>query len=129
MASPQKTDLETNVMERLNSAARRIRQLEESIRSVRDHLKSLENDFLKQKEERISFKKDFEKKEEQIKIAVTNLDVELKNINRKLRKTALKRELQELESLVSIFNPLKSTFVTKNEVKKMLDEYMEGGLK
>ena len=125
MAPSQKPEFATNITDRLNSIARRIRQLEENVQGLRNHLKSLENEFLKQRNERLDFKTDFNKKEEQIKIALTNLEVEVKNINRRLRKLVSKRELQEIESFIEIFNPLKSTFVTKNEVKKMIEEYLQ----
>ncbi len=128
MAAPQKPEFEIDVMERLNSASRRIRQLEENIRSIRDHLTGLENEFVKQKEDRNSFNTNFNKKEEQIKIAITNLGVEVKNINRRLRKVATNRELQEIESYIQIFNPLKSSFVTKKEVQKMIEKYRGGDL-
>ncbi len=125
MASPQRPEFGTNLMERLNGTSRRIRQLEENMQGIRNQLKSLENEFLKQKNERLNFKTDFDKKEEEIKIALTNLDVEVKNINRRLRKLVSKRELQEIESFIEIFNPLKSSFVTKNEVKRMIEEYLQ----
>jgi len=39
-----------------------------------------------------------------------------------LTKTAQKSEIKELESLLDLYNPIKSHFVTKEEVMRLLEE-------
>jgi archaellum component FlaC len=112
--------------EALNSTIRRVRQLEENLRNIRNQLSSIENDVLAGKKALTDFKKDITEKIEEMKINVENLRAEVRNVERIARKSVSKRELQELESFMEIFNPLKSKFVTKEEVIELIKEQIEG---
>jgi len=39
-----------------------------------------------------------------------------------MEKAALKAEVKELATLLDLYNPIKSSFVTKEEVRRMLEE-------
>ena len=59
----------------------------------------------------------------EIERRLMQIENDLKRINKELGKMAKKTEVKELETLIEFFNPLKTKFVTKEEVKKMLKEY------
>jgi hypothetical protein len=42
-----------------------------------------------------------------------------------LEKVAKKNELKELESMISIYNPLRTNFITRDEVERILDERLK----
>ena len=52
------------------------------------------------------------------------IENDINKINKNLEKVAKRREVKELENLLSLYNPLKSTFVTKSDIEKMLEERM-----
>ena len=50
------------------------------------------------------------------------MEMEMLKMLKEVGKAARKAELSKLESLIEIYNPVKSMFVTKEEVQKMIDE-------
>lgn len=125
MATPLGENIIKNVVDRLNSAERRIRQLEENLRNLRDQLRSMENDLIEVKKESREVRERFDMRSNEIKSALIKMDTEIKEINNRLRKMVSKREIKELESFMEIFSPVKNMYVTRNEVKKMIDEALE----
>ena len=53
------------------------------------------------------------------------IDAELQRMNKALEKTAKKAELKELESMISIYSPMKSNFATREEVTRLIKEKLE----
>lgn len=113
-----------SVNEILNSNTRRIRQLEENLRNIRNQLGSVENVLLNEKKNFDELKEKMEGLFEQMRIEMRALKSEMKNVERIARKAVSKREMKEIESFLEIFNPLKSKFVTKEEVIDLIREYM-----
>ena len=50
---------------------------------------------------------------------------ELNRTNKNIDKAAKRSELKELENMISIFDPLKSRFVTRNEEERIIGEYLK----
>ena len=104
-----------------NDNTRRIRILEQSLESIRTRISSLE-------ERMIDEMGDIKKWIDQLSLDVKEISKDLKEIggellriNKDLGKTARKTEIKELESLLDLYNPIKSHFVTKEEVMRMLE--------
>jgi uncharacterized coiled-coil DUF342 family protein len=47
---------------------------------------------------------------------------EILKVNKTMDKTAKKAEIKELETLLEIYNPIKSTFATKDQVERIIEE-------
>ena len=101
---------------------RRLRALEERYSIIEDRLNSIQESLLRQTRKNKETLEAFE-------TIVTNFETELMKINNSLMKlgknldrTARKSELKELENMMSLFNPLKSTFISKREVKRLIEE-------
>jgi len=99
----------------------RIRVLEQQIRKIDENLKSLEN-FLN------FYNKNFENKIKEQELYFKSLKERIDEINQKIDKleNELKRkadlsELKELKELINLFNPLTSNFVTKEELKRIIE--------
>lgn len=104
-----------------NDNTRRIRVLEQNLESSRNRISSLE-------ERMIDEMGDIKKWMDQLSIDTKEISKDLKNIraemlriNKELEKTARKSEVRELESLMDLYSPIKSHFVTKDEVARILE--------
>jgi hypothetical protein len=53
---------------------------------------------------------------------LTGMENELLRINKELSKTASKSEVKQLEMYIDVMNPIKSKFVTKDELERTLDD-------
>lgn len=50
---------------------------------------------------------------------------EMGKIGKNMEKMARKSELKELENLIELFNPLKASFITKEEVERLVEEKLK----
>ena len=110
------------LVRRANETTRRLRALEERSSIVENRMSSIQDTLLRINEEN---KNNNLKLNDQLKGFQTELiriDNELLKANKNLDRTAKRSELKELENIMSFFNPLKSNFVTKDEVIRMIGE-------
>jgi chromosome segregation ATPase len=108
-------------MERINNNTRRVRTLEQRLDGVSSRMESLEEriieeiDVLKKGVDRL-FLDIKEVSKSLAKIRAENLE-----LNKNMEKTAKKTELRELEGLLDLYNPIKSKFVTTDQVKRLIE--------
>ncbi len=96
------------IEQRLSGTERRISSLEEKIIDEIDNLR-----------------RGFEQISMDIKALGKNLSeirAEILKINKNLDKTAKKAEVKELESLLDLYSPIKSKFVTREEVERLIED-------
>jgi len=123
---PQQSDqLGQEVVRITNDNTRRIRVLEQSMESSMNRITSLE-------ERLIDEFGDIKKWIDQISLDIKELSKELKEIknemtriNKELEKTARKTEVKELESLINLYSPIKSHFVTRDEVVRLIERELK----
>ena len=115
----------TEAVRRMNEHTRRLRALEEKNDLLGVRINLVEDRLLKTIEEIRTKTGIIEKRLKDIDNNFMRIDNEITKINKMLEKSAKKVELQELQNMLSLFHPLKSRFVTKEEVKKMIDESRE----
>lgn len=104
---------------------RRIRIVEQSLESSRNRISSLEERLI---DEMGDIKKWMDQLSTDVKELTTNLKnirAEILRINKELDRTARKSEISELESLLDLYNPIKSHFVTKEEVIRILERELK----
>ena len=93
----------------------RILKIELDIRSINEKIENLNR-----KIER--YEKMNEENFNNIKNKLDSLENEIEKIKVDLKKKADVAELKELKALLEMFHPLKSVFVTREEVKRMINE-------
>jgi len=118
-------DLQTlgvEMVNRVNTDTRRIRTLEQRLNGAEMRIGSLEEKVI---DEIDRLRKSFEQISLDIKAvsdSLSEIRSEILKINKNLDKTAKKVEVKELETLLDIYNPIKSRFTTKDEVTRMIED-------
>jgi len=114
--------LGTEISNRVNTDTRRIRALEQRLSGAEMRIGALEEKII---DEIDNLRKSFEQISVDIRAVTDNLSEirsEMLKINKNLDKTAKKAELKELETLLDIYNPIKSRFTTKDEVARIIED-------
>jgi len=93
----------------------RILKIELDIRSINDRIENL-NRIIER------YEKTNEENFNNIKDKLDSLENEIEKVKVELRKKADLSEMKELKALIETFNPLKSIFVTREEVKRIINE-------
>jgi chromosome segregation ATPase len=112
----------TEISNMVNTNTRRIRTLEQRLSGAEMRIGALEEKII---DEIDNLRKSFEQISVDIRAVTDNLSEirsEILKINKNLDKTAKKAELKELETLLDIYNPIKSRFTTKDEVARMIED-------
>jgi len=93
----------------------RILKIELDIRSINDKIENLNR--IIERYEKIN-NENFTN----VRNKLDSLENEIEKVKVELRKKADLSEMKELKALIETFNPLKSIFVTREEVKRMINE-------
>jgi len=112
----------TEIANRINTNTRRIRTIEQRLTGVELRIGALEEKIIYEIDK---LRKSFEQISVDIKAVTDNLSEirsEILKINKNLDKTAKKAEVKELETLLDIYNPVKSRFTTKDEVVRIVED-------
>jgi len=119
--TPQFNPINNEVIRITNDNTRRIRVLEQSLESARTRISSLEERMIDEMGDIKKWMDILSLDIKEISKDLKEMNGELLRINKDLEKTARKTEIKELESLLDIYNPIKSHFVTKDEVMRILE--------
>ena len=113
------------MMRRIDTNTRRIRSIEQRMDAFNLRIKALEEKIIEDTE---NLKKKLDQLFMDMKEISENLvkfHAEVQKIKKDLERVAKKSELKELESLLELYNPIKSKFVTREEVERMIKERVE----
>lgn len=99
--------------------------LEERNRAIEAKLGSSEDLILRNAENARLKSEEFSKALREMDARVMKIENDIGKIVRDIGRTAKKTELMELESTLSLYNPLKSSFVTREELERILGERKE----
>ncbi len=121
---PEK-DVEAKIDElvrRSNEIMRRIRALEERGNIIEDRLGSIQDALLRNTAEarKLFDANDSRAKDFENRLIVANN--EIMKIVKNMEKMVRKSELAELSALIELYNPLKASFITKEEVERLIEE-------
>lgn len=125
---PTPKDLQTildEIVRRLNEQGRRLRMLEERNRAIEAKLGSSEDMILRNAENARLKSEEFLQTLKDMDARIMKAENDISKIVRDIGRTAKKTELMELESTLNLYNPLKSSFVTKEDVERMLGRKKE----
>lgn len=112
----------TELVRRANETTRRLRALEERDSNIEIRLGTVQDFVLKITEERKVTNETINERLTNIENDIIRINNELLRINKNIEKMAKRTELKELENIMSIYNPMKTNFVTKGEVERMMEE-------
>ena len=113
--------INSEIARSMNDNTRRIRVLEQNLESSKNRISSLEERMI---DELVDVKKWMDQLSLDAKELMKDLKemkMEMLRINKELEKTVRKTEFKELESLMDIYSPIKSHFVTRDEIARILE--------
>lgn len=116
------------VVRRVKNLNRRVRDLEEKIRNINARVNTVEDTVLERTKKLNNELSEVNNDIQQLNDKTANLEVDINNLRRNLRKTVTKREISEIESYMDLMDPVNSSFVTENEVEDLIEEKAGGGV-
>ncbi|MEM5797918.1 MAG: hypothetical protein QXP39_00520 [Candidatus Aenigmatarchaeota archaeon] len=133
MAGPEKVppkkltvrDILNELIERTNTDTRRLRVLEEKADTFATRADNMEASLFEQKKSMTNMARELNDRISQIEDRIAKIETTVKEIVEQLKRVATTSKIRELEELIEIYNPLKSQFITKQEVERMIEERMK----
>ncbi|MBU0952967.1 MAG: hypothetical protein KKA90_00920 [Nanoarchaeota archaeon] len=110
------------LIERVNSLMRRIRVLEQDNNVLRSRLDSVETESFNQSKLARTAVADLEKRLNRYEKQLQETEHVLKEVIAQMKKLATMSQIKELEALMDMYNPLKSEFMTREEVERAIDD-------
>jgi hypothetical protein len=111
-----------DVIQRVNDDTQRLRILEQSSESLTSRMNSLEQGMLVNRRE-------FQKAFSDINDGISSLDDRLvkmentmKEVINHVKNLVSESQIKELQNLIELYNPIKSSFVTKEEMEKFVSQ-------
>lgn len=112
----------TELMRRVNDDTKRLRLLEQRSVAMDSRVASLEQTLLEQfKKINQAFDR-LSQKIDESNDRISKIEDDTKKLMRQMDRVASKTELREMQGFIDLINPIKSNFVTKPEIERMLEE-------
>ncbi len=112
----------TELMRRVNDDTKRLRLLEQRSVAMDSRVASLEQTLLEQfKKVNQAFDR-LSQKIDESNDRIAKIEDDTKKLVRQMDRVASKTELREIQGFIDLINPIKSNFVTKPEIERMLKE-------
>ncbi len=110
------------IVDRVNDDTRRLRVLEQEHDITTTRMNTIEKNVLdvskELQKEIASVRQEIKKHKEQ----TARLENTVKEIIKEIKQLATNAKISELEELIELYNPIKSSFVTREEVERMIDK-------
>lgn len=111
-----------NLINRVNDNSKRIREIEENVRNLKEQLNSLQTESINQKKNLIEDETSTKNMIKQILDRLANMEVDIDKIHRDMKDMTTRRELKEIENYLELINPITTKFVTKKEAEELIQE-------
>lgn len=108
------------LVDRTNTDTKRLRILEQRSEVFENRVNSVEQNIITQRKDIYADISEVGSRLTKLNERVIKMENVLKEVVKQLKKTATKSDVKSLEQLIEIYNPLKSKFVTIEEVKKIM---------
>jgi seryl-tRNA synthetase len=121
----RKTTLRTvinELVERANTDTRRLRVLEEKVEELETRTNSLKDVLLQDKKQTGAHLDEIAATLKRQDASISGVEKALDNMVKQFKNVVTVSKIKELETLVSMYHPLKSNFVTKEELESMLSK-------
>ncbi|MBI4020642.1 MAG: hypothetical protein HY369_00195 [Candidatus Aenigmarchaeota archaeon] len=110
------------LIERVNSDIRRLRVLEQESSLLKTRLAAAEDEILTHRRQLESALGEANARQAKAEERVAAVESTTKEIIAQLKKVTTTTKIKELEQLIDIYNPIKSQFATREEVREMINE-------
>jgi RPA family protein len=110
------------LINRVNENIRRLRVLENRMKALDNRINSMEQNSLVQSRNLQKSLSDRDAKISLLDERLRRTEMALKEILKQLKFVATKSNVEELKHFVDIYNPLKSKFVTREEMESFMEE-------
>jgi len=118
---PEK-DLINRIVNRVNDFNRRVRDLEEQVRNINARVNTIDDTLLEKSKDLSNDIQDLDDEISGIRDRLANMEVDIQELNRDKRKYVTKNEIDEIENYMDLMNPIQSSFMTKKEVKNLMED-------
>jgi flagellar motility protein MotE (MotC chaperone) len=108
------------LIERVNGDTQRLRIVEQSSESLASRMDTLEQALLQQRRDIQKNLVEIADKIADLESATAKSDSVIKEIVSHMKKLVTESQLKELQTLIEIYNPVKSSFVTREELEKAI---------
>jgi len=110
------------LVERTNSEAQRLRVLEQRIENIDTRINSIEQSILSNTNQMQKITKEVENKFRKRDEKLARMDTVISELVKHFKKLATKSEVKEVGHMVDMYSPLKSSFITREELERILSE-------
>jgi len=125
---PEKTQPPTFLNE-INELNRRLRMIELKMGKIEERLTTMEK-FIQQIETDVKILKDiYDRKILELKEEMATINERIEAVKKSSEQFVMKNEFQKIKLYLDIFNPLKSNFITKEELENRIEEVKKSILK
>ncbi|MBN2101570.1 MAG: hypothetical protein JW716_01720 [Candidatus Aenigmarchaeota archaeon] len=112
----------SELINRVNDNTKRLRDLERAYESATNRAIAIEQDMMSNKKNIEKDLADLKNKLDSQETKLMQIEETVKEVMKQMKFLATKTKVEELESMLNIFNPLESQFTTKDDVKKIIRE-------
>jgi len=115
----------TEIVRSVNENTRRIRILEQSLEGSKSRISGLEQRVIDDMENLRKWADQLSVDIKEISNNLREIRGEILKINKDLDKTAKKTKVKELENLMELYSPIKSNFITRDQMQRTIEENIE----
>ena len=113
------------LIERTNSNIRRLRVLEQESSIIKTRLAGVEGEILSQRRQADKGLKDALAQLTKLEERLASLESTTREIIAQLKKVTTTAKIKELEQMIEIYNPIRSQFVTREEVEGIIEQRLK----
>jgi cob(I)alamin adenosyltransferase len=111
-----------DVIQRVNDDTQRLRILEQSSESLTSRINGAEQGMLQSRNEMQKALSDINEGITALSERLSKTENTMKEVITHMKKLVTESQVKELENLIEIYNPVKSNFVTREEMEKFVGE-------
>ncbi len=110
------------LIRRLNDNSKRLRLVEQKTLNAEAGVANIDQSVLEQFKQVKSYTDKLNVKIEDLGNRISKLEDDSRKMSKQLERTSTKTELREVQGFIDLINPMKSEFITRAEVKRMLED-------
>ncbi len=114
----------SEMINKINDNMRRLRVVEQQLKSLDVRVNSVEQSMLSQKKNLKKLLGERDEKTTSLESRIFKIESTMKEMVKQMKTNATKSDIEELKTMVDIFNPLTSKFATKEEMERLVEKKM-----
>ncbi len=110
-----------DLINRVNENIRRMRVIEQQIKAMNIRLNSIEQNIMGHTRATQTSLKDRDKRISELEDRALRLETMTKEIVKQMKGVATKANVEEIKTMLKIYNPIESSFMTRDEVEQLVN--------